>query len=481
MAVKNRKVFRESLAQIANRVPDLAAENSCEIRVFQLESQKQHSIQGSSRVSQNSAHCAIDPDQLAGLAASVMRGCDSIAEFSDVPGQITRLFLSPATRQLHAWLTQRMEQAGMTVRVDAVGNVIGHSSTALGTVNQRRTLIIGSHIDSVVNAGRYDGPLGVMLGIAVVESLKGQPLPFDIDVIAFSEEEGVRFHTPYLGSAAVAGQFERRWLDLVDRHGITLANAATTFGLDLTRLPAAAYTPASVLGYLEAHIEQGPVLEQNGWPVAVVSALAGQTRMRFRFIGAAGHAGTLPMEARSDALAAAAELILAAESLARRTPGLRATIGTMEVGPNVRNVIPGDVICSVDVRHPGDAERRTAVEALLHAAHLAGKTRDVTFHCEAADEQPAVACDLGLVGHLSTAVKAAGYPEGVTFSGAGHDLVMMAKLCPSAMLFIRHPGVSHHPTESVAATDVAAAIDVLQRTIRSLAATTNPQSLNPKS
>ncbi len=407
-----------------------------------------------------------------------MADCDTAAGFTDAPGQIVRLFLSSATKRLHAWLRERMTRAGMIVRVDALGNVIGHYTPHPGYAttdvqplargkeeDPSRVLILGSHIDTVVNAGRYDGPLGVMLAIAVVESLDGMRLPFGIEVIAFSDQEGARFHTPYLGSAAVAGQFERRWLDLVDRHGITLANAITTFGLDLTRLPAAAYDPTRVLGYLEAHIEQGPILEQNGWPVAVVTALAGQTRMRFRFIGRAGHAGTQPMEVRADALTAAAELVLAAETLARRTPGLRATVGTLEVGPNVRNVVPGDVLCSVDVRHPDDAQRRSAVECLLQLAHVAGKSRDVTFHCEAADEQPAVACDPQLRKHLSTAIESAGYPLGVTFSGAGHDLVMMSRLCPSAMLFVRHSGISHYPSDSLAEEDVAAALDVLRRTV----------------
>jgi allantoate deiminase len=259
----------------------------------------------------------------------------------------------------------------------------------------------------------------------------------------------------------------------VDRHGISLANAIASFGLDLTALPAAAYPPDSVLGYLEVHIEQGSVLEAQGWPIAVVSALAGQTRMRFRFIGEAGHAGTLPMENRHDALAAAAEVILAAEALGRQIPELRATVGTIEVGPNVRNVVPGDVLCSVDIRHPNDLKRRTAVESLLQAAHLAAKVRDVSFHCEAADEQPAVACHPRLMEQLSKAAQAAGYPPGVTFSGAGHDLVMMAKLCPAGMLFVRHNGVSHHPSEAVAAADVAAAADVLRRTILQLAANAN--------
>lgn len=417
---------------------------------------------------------ALASERLGELADAALADCQSIAEFTDTPGQITRLFLSPATRRLHRWLTDRMQRAGMTVRVDALGNIVGRrQATRVGNHSAPKAFLIGSHIDTVVNAGRYDGVLGVSLAIAVVQSLESAPLPFHIDVIAFSEEEGYRFHTPYLGSAAVAGQFERRWLELVDRHGISLANAIASFGLDLTALPAAAYLPESVLGFVEAHIEQGPMLTAQGWPIAVVSALAGQTRMRFRFIGEAGHAGTLPMESRHDALATAAEVILAAEQLGRRTPGLRATMGTMEVGPNVRNVVPGDVLCSVDIRHTDDLKRRSAVESLLQSAHLAAKSRDVTFHCEAADEQPAVACDRELLGQLSAAAQSAGYPYGVTFSGAGHDLFMMAKLCPSAMLFVRHDGVSHHPNESVTAADVAAAADVLRRTILQLAANAN--------
>jgi allantoate deiminase len=412
----------------------------------------------------------LEAERLSQLAASVMNDCDAVAEFTDVPGQVTRLFLSPATKRLHVWLTKRMTRAGMTVAVDAVGNVIGHYPAEGKANGEAQVLILGSHVDTVINAGRYDGPLGVMLAIAAVESLNGARLPFAIDVIAFSEEEGARFHTPYLGSAAVAGQFERRWLDLVDRHGISLANAITTFGLNLTALPAAAYEPKRVVGYLEAHIEQGPVLEQNGWPVAIVSSLAGQSRMRFRFIGRAGHAGTLPMELRADALAAAAEFISATESLSRRTPNLRATVGTIEVGPNLRNVVPGDVLCSVDVRHPDDAQRRASVESLLQAAHIAARSRDVSFHCEAADEQPSVECDSILRKNLAAAVESAGYPVGEIFSGAGHDLVMMSRLCRSAILFIRHPGMSHHPGESVAVEDVAVALDVVRRTILILAA-----------
>ena len=411
----------------------------------------------------------LDAERLARLAESVMEGCDAMAGFSDVAGQTTRLFLSPATKRLHDWLRSRMSDARMSVRVDSLGNMIGHRAADVDQSNSR-VLLLGSHVDTVINAGRYDGSLGVMLSIAAVESLADVRLPFGIDVIAFSEEEGVRFHTPYLGSAALAGQFERRWLELVDRHGISLANAITTFGLDLMKLPSVSYDPARVLGYIAAHIEQGPVLMQQGWPVAVVTSLAGQTRMRFRFIGQIGHAGTLPMELRADALAAAAELILEGEALGRRTPGLRVTIGQLEVGPNIRNIVPGDVLCSVDVRHPEDCERRKAVDALLQAAHIAGRTRDVSFHCEAADEQPAVACDLGLRQKLSTAIQSVGYPHGETFCGAGHDLVMMSRLCPAAMLFVRHPGVSHHPSESVAVEDVGVALDVLRRTILALAA-----------
>jgi allantoate deiminase len=410
----------------------------------------------------------LDLCQVGKFANTALADCETIATFSDVPGQTTRLFLTAATKRLHTWLRQRMERAGLQVRVDALGNVIGHYPAAEST-QPERVLLVGSHLDTVVNAGRYDGPLGVMLGVALIESLAGQKLPYAIDIVAFSEEEGVRFHTPYLGSAAIAGQFERRWFDLVDKNGITLANAIASFGLNVSALPAAAYDPARVIGYLEVHIEQGPLLERNGWPVAVVSALAGQSRLRFRFVGEAGHAGTLPMECRSDALAAAAEFVVAAEAVGRRTEGLRVTVGCIDVSPNVRNIIPGDVLCSVDVRHPEDTARRSAVDQLLQAAHLAGKTRSVQFHCEAADEQPAVGCDAQLRSRLMQALRAAGYPPSEVYCGAGHDLVMMAKLCPSAMLLVRHPGLSHHPSETVAAEDVTVALAVLRRAVLALA------------
>jgi allantoate deiminase len=406
------------------------------------------------------------------LAESVMTACDRVATFTDAPGEITRLFLSPATKRLQAWLLDYMRQAGLESRIDAVGNVVGHYAAANETAeNAGRVLLVGSHLDTVVNAGRYDGVLGVMLGIAAVESLEGERLPFAIDVVGFSEEEGVRFGTPYLGSAAIAGCFDGEWLELTDGQGVRLADAITEFGLEASAIEAAAYDPERVVGFLECHIEQGPVLLQQNLPVAVVSGIAGQSRLRLRMQGTAGHAGTLPMDARSDALAAAAALIVAAETIGHRTPGLRVTVGKIEVEPNLRNVVPGEAVLAVDIRHPDDIQRRLAVESVLHEAREAADARGVKFTCEAIDDQPAIGCDPNLVGHLTKAIKVAGYPFGVTYSGAGHDAVIMSKFCPTAMLFVRHPGVSHHPSESVDIKDVAVALDVLRRTILNLAST----------
>jgi allantoate deiminase len=322
--------------------------------------------------------------------------------------------------------------------------------------------LIGSHLDSVPDAGKYDGVLGVLLGVAAVKALGGDPLPFAVEVIAFCEEEGIRFRTPYIGSRAVCGCFEPALWERRDAAGISLATALRDFGLEPERVGEAAYAPDRVLGYLEAHIEQGPVLDRAALPLGVVEAIIGQTRCWLRLTGKAGHAGTTPMDMRQDALAAAAEVVVAADALARSRPGLRATVGSLSVTPGAVNVIPGCVRMSLDVRHAEDTVRLEAVTELLRRAENIGRSRGVSIEVEQTEHHAAVPTDARLTRLLQEAARAAGYEPLRMVSGAGHDAAIMARLTPMTMLFLRSPGgISHHPDEAVHPDDVAAALSVM--------------------
>lgn len=408
-----------------------------------------------------------DGGVLAALALEAFGRCDEVATFSEEAGKITRTFLSEPMRRLHGLVAGWMEAAGMCVRVDAAGNLIGRYA---GVRPGLPVLAIGSHLDTVPNAGRYDGVLGVLLGIAAVQALDGRRLPFGIDVIAFSDEEGVRYGVPYLGSLAVRGRFDRNLLDRTDARGMTMAEAFRTFGLDPCRLDEAAYPAGRLLGYLEAHIEQGPVLEALGAPVGVVDAIAGQSRTWAELRGRSGHAGTLPMEGRLDALAAAAELVLEVERLGRSVPDLRATVGTIAVEPGAVNVVPGTARLSIDVRHARDDVRMMAMAELrARAADLTAR-RGVEFRVAGEEHHMAVPADPLLSGLLGEAVASAGYAPDRLTSGAGHDAAVMAAVTPMAMLFLRSPGgVSHHPDESVLPGDVVVALDVIVRYLHILA------------
>ncbi len=402
------------------------------------------------------------------LSQEILARCDAVAGFTEEPGRITRAFLCAPMRGVHDLVGGWMRDAGMEVRLDAVGNLIGRYPAARPDAP---VLLIGSHLDTVPNAGRFDGVLGVVLGIAAVGALSRKRLPFAIDVLAFSEEEGVRYRTPYLGSLAAAGQFDPRLLERTDAAGVTLADALRGFGLDPARVSDAAYPPGRALGYLEVHIEQGPVLESLNQPLGVVEGIAGQSRLWVRFEGRAGHAGTSPMERRRDALAAAAEFVLAVERLARIKRGLRATVGQLGVNPGAVNVVPGSARLSVDFRHAHDDVRQPALASLLKQAEAIARHRRVRFVLEQEEHHSAVPADLRWTDRLADAVRAAGHPVHRMVSGAGHDAAVMASLAPMTMLFVRSPGgVSHHPDEAVRAEDVRAALDVTVRFIESLAA-----------
>jgi allantoate deiminase len=397
-------------------------------------------------------------DDRKGMAALVLARCDEVASFSEDPDKITRTFLSEPMHRLHARMTQWMEESGLSVRLDAAGNLIGRYD---GLEPELPVLAIGSHLDTVPNAGKYDGVLGVLLGVAAVKALGGRRLPFGIDVIAFSEEEGVRYRTPFLGSLAVADQFDRRLMERTDAAGITMADAFRSFGLDPARVKEAAYPPGGLLGYLEVHIEQGPVLETLGVPAAVVEAIAGQSRIWAELRGQAGHAGTMPMSGRRDALTAAAELVLEVERHARSNAGLRATVGSLTPLPGASNVIPGSVRLSIDVRHALDPIRLAAVNELFAKARALAEQRGVEFLVVQHEQYAAVPADRVMSGWLEEALAATGHTPPRIVSGAGHDAGVMAAVAPMAMLFLRSPGgVSHHPDERVLLEDVAVGLEV---------------------
>jgi allantoate deiminase len=360
--------------------------------------------------------------------------------------------------RVHALFTAWMHAAGMQVRVDAAGNLRG-LLPALGPNAPR--LLIASHLDTIVNAGAFDGILGVVLGLAVVEEIiRESALPFAIEVIGFSEEEGVRFAKPFLGSLALIGELDPATRALTDRDGITVADAIRQFGLDPAGLPAAALDD-SAFGYLEFHIEQGPVLESENASLGVVNAIAGQTRMQLSFTGQANHAGTTPMgPLRHDALAAAAQWIAEVERYANHCPGLVATVGKLDVPAGAANVIAGQVTATLDVRHAQDTTRNTAVQHYLDFAQTAAQARGVTVAHSISLEQAAVPMDLSLTTLLEdAAARATGSPPRRITSGAGHDAMILARRVPTAMLFLRSPGgLSHHPDEAVIPTDVEAAL-----------------------
>lgn len=395
-------------------------------------------------------------------AQQLARRLDELGRVSDESGRLTRTFLSPAMRRTNRLVGTWMRAAGLAVREDATGNVIGRVE---GTARGAKTLLLGSHLDTVRDAGRFDGALGVLLPVAALAELRrrGIRLPFAVEVVGFSEEEGVRFASAYLGSKGFTGQLRASDLKLRDARGETVGAALRKFGRGTFALPKAAHARSDLLGYVEVHLEQGPVLEAAKLAVGVVSAIAGQTRGRITFRGKAGHAGTTPMELRRDALAAAAEFIRFAESTARLRKPLVATVGTIAVAPGAPNVIPGEAVFSLDVRHPRDAARRDALRHLLQEAKAIARRRRLTFAWERTQENGAVACAPRLMTMLHASVESVQRRSLSLASGAGHDAVVLSKLTPVAMLFVRcRAGLSHHPDEFVAPKDLAVALDVLR-------------------
>jgi allantoate deiminase len=383
--------------------------------------------------------------------------CRLIAAMSELPERTQRRFLTPPMHDVHARLRRRMEALSMSVHLDAAGNLRGLWQPKGSGKNR---LMLGSHIDTVPDAGAFDGVLGVALALEWVGIAQELELTLAIEVVAFSEEEGVRYGVPFLGSRAVAGRFDTNLLALTDAEGIPMEQAMRGFGLD-PGLIGEATMDASVTGFVEIHIEQGPVLEAEGLHVAAVTAIVGQARLNLTFAGQANHAGTTPMHLRRDALAAAAEWISAVEAIAMKTDGLVATVGKVSVEPNAGNVVPGVAQVSLDLRHAHDTTRLAAVEELVAKAGAIAKRRGLSLERTDRLDQPAVPMDERLTAILAGAMEAAGYPAKTMPSGAGHDAMVMAARVPTAMLFLRSPGgISHHPAETVLEEDVEAALRV---------------------
>jgi allantoate deiminase len=355
----------------------------------------------------------------------------------------------------HREIARWMEPLGVQVRVDAAGNIRGVYPAAQPNAPR---LLIGSHLDTVPNAGAYDGVLGVVLAVALLEELRGRRLPFGIEVVGFSEEEGVRFGTPFIGSRALVGRLDQELLAVYDTRGISVRKAIEDFGLNPEGISQAELAK-DTLGYLEFHIEQGPVLEKLNQPLAAVDAIAGQSRLEFIFCGRANHAGTTPMHLRRDAIAGAAEWIGTVERTAQGVPGMAATVGKIEAKPGVVNVIAAETRLTLDVRHRSDDTRTRAVEDLIHQAEGIAERRGLSVRKSTLLNQRAVAMDAFLIGEIEQAILKTGCKPHRMVSGAGHDAMILAEKVPSAMIFLRTPGgISHDPAESVASEDVERAI-----------------------
>jgi allantoate deiminase len=404
----------------------------------------------------------LDADLAAGRR--LMARLDAFAAFSDEPRRLTRLFLSDAHRRAAQAFIGWCGEAGLEARIDAAGNVVARYE---GKRAGAPAVMLGSHIDTVRDAGRYDGNYGALAALAVIEALaeRGELLDHAVEIVAFGDEEGVRFRTTLTGSRALAGTYPEDALDQRDSSGVSMREALKAFGGDPER--AGSIRRTGVAAFVEAHIEQGPILEADGLPLGVVTAINGATRLEVGVDGVAGHAGATPMRLRRDALTAAAEMALAIEARARGEADLVATVGRFDVWPDATNVIPGHVQFSIDVRSPDDKRRAAALADLEARITAIAASRGVRVSIAKPHDANAFACDPSIIADLKKAVEAIGVPPCLLPSGAGHDSMVMGKLCPAGMLFVRcKGGVSHNPLESITVEDCALGLKALTRFVR---------------
>ena len=400
------------------------------------------------------------------LGDEIVSRINQLGMISETPEHLARIFLSPEHRIAADLILSWMKDAGMAAHLDAIGNVCGRYE---GDRPGLPCLMLGSHYDTVRDAGKWDGPLGIITAIACVADLnrRGVRLPFAIEVVGFADEEGVRFASTLLGSRAVAGTLDESVLDTRDANGLTMREAMVQFGLDPAKTGAAARARRELHGYVELHIEQGPVLEQQNLPVGVVTAISGATRLAANLSGMAGHAGTVPMALRRDALAGAAECIVAVEEFCKADrAGLVGTVGAITALPGATNVIPGRVSFTLDIRAPTDAHRKLAVADIVRRIEAIAKRRDLSPQIDVTHENRTVPCAPWLKTQVAEAVAAENYPVFELPSGAGHDGMAMIDVADVAMLFVRcRGGVSHNPAEHVEPADADAGARVLLRLI----------------
>ncbi|MBA5238228.1 allantoate amidohydrolase [Pectobacterium aroidearum] len=400
-------------------------------------------------------------------AEQIMSRCDALAEISETPGQLTRVYLSLEHLRANARVGEWMREAGMSVWQDSVGNICGRYE---GLTPDAPALLLGSHLDTVRNAGRYDGMLGVLTAIEVVRAFhqQGTRLPVALEIIGFGDEEGTRFGITLLGSRGLTGTWPENWLECQDAEGTSVAQALTIAGLDPLEVALAARPVSDIAAYLELHIEQGPCLEQQDLALGVVTAINGARRLNCTFLGLAGHAGTVPMTQRQDALAAAADWMAQAERATRESdPHLVATFGTLQCLPGAANVIPGEVKMTLDIRGPEDAPLDALLEKLLTLGQDIAHQRGCQFSAEEYYRIAATRCDPALQSILNEAVVQVQGKTLLLPSGAGHDAIAIAERWPVAMLFVRcRGGISHHPDESVTTADVALALQAFYQAVR---------------
>jgi N-carbamoyl-L-amino-acid hydrolase len=405
----------------------------------------------------------------ADFGARIIHLASQLAQWSELPEGLMCTYYSPAHKAAAAQLHDWMQAAGLQAEIDAIGNVVGRHACADPAA---KTLIVGSHYDTVANAGQFDGRLGILTALVVAEHLHrtGQRLPFHLDVIGFSEEEGVRFSAPYLGSGAIAGCFDERALARRDASDISLATVLRKEGVDLAAIQSLARPPQTLRGYLEVHIEQGPVLLQNELPVGIVTSISGSSRFRIAIQGVAGHAGTVPMALRRDAAAAAAEIVLEVERRCNAATNLVGTVGQITVPQGLINVIPGSCELSLDIRSVDDQTRNAAIADIMRAIDGIARRRRVTASAKELSSHRAVPCAPQMQSALAQAVAGAGVKPFYLPSGAGHDAEMFAGVTDIGMLFVRcgNGGISHSPLETVTAADADVAARVLLDVLVSL-------------
>jgi allantoate deiminase len=405
------------------------------------------------------------------LGARAFAALEGLNRFTDEPGKLTRLYLSPAHRQAAEWTKGAMEVSGLTAFIDAAGSVQGRRE---GPVPGGPCVMIGSHIDTVKDGGRFDGNLGVVAGILVAKALHdaGVVLPFALEVVAFGDEENVRFPTSFSTSNALAGAYREEWLSARDADGVSLRDALVGFGCDPAGIPALARRPGSILAYLEVHIEQGPVLEVNNEAVGIVTAINAQKRARIRVTGEAGHAGTVPMSLRKDALTAAAEMALALEAIAAGHDNAVGTVGVLRPEPGATNVVPGAAEFTIDYRSPRNDTLASMDAAIQARFSEIAKRRGVGLTITPYSQDDATPMTESLQAAFAAGIARTGSNLSARRlpSGAGHDAMMMARLCPAAMLFVRNEkGISHSPLENMTEADAGIAIKVLLETVLELA------------